>query len=124
MLVALASRHQQTQLQETQRLKQLADMECQKAAAAALHARSLEVQLAASAAAVQDAQRSQVELQQQVTRLQLSDNEGAEREKQLQLQRLVGTQCWGLQHASQHENGPSKGTSSHSKPTATQGVAM
>lgn len=56
----------QTQLQETQRLKQVVDMECQKAAAAAMHAKTLEMQLAASAAAVQDAQRAQMELQQQV----------------------------------------------------------
>jgi len=55
-----------TQLQETQRLKQVVDMECQKAATAALHAKSLEAQLSASAAAVQEAQRSQYELQQQV----------------------------------------------------------
>lgn len=41
-------------------------MECQKAAAAAMHAKTLEMQLAASAAAVQEAQRAQMELQQQV----------------------------------------------------------
>jgi hypothetical protein len=61
--------HLQTQLQETQRLKQVVDMECQKAAAAAMHAKTLEMQLAASAAAVQDAQRAQMELQQQVRSL-------------------------------------------------------
>lgn len=41
-------------------------MEAQKAAAAALHAKALEAQLAASTAAVQDAQRAQFELQAQV----------------------------------------------------------
>jgi hypothetical protein len=56
----------QTQLQETQRLKQVVDMECQKAAAAAMHAKALEAQLTASTAALQDAQRAQFELQQQV----------------------------------------------------------
>jgi hypothetical protein len=57
----------QTQLQETQRLKQVVDIECQKAAAAAMHAKTLEAQLAASTAAVQEAQRAQFQLQQQVT---------------------------------------------------------
>jgi hypothetical protein len=47
-------------------LKQVVDMEAQKAAAAALHAKALEAQLAASTAAVQDAQRAQFELQAQV----------------------------------------------------------
>lgn len=56
----------QTQLQETQRLKQVVDIECQKAAAAAMHAKTLEAQLAASTAAVQEAQRAQFQLQQQV----------------------------------------------------------
>jgi hypothetical protein len=45
------------------------DIECQKAAAAAMHAKTLEAQLAASTAAVQEAQRAQFQLQQQVGNL-------------------------------------------------------
>jgi hypothetical protein len=56
----------QTQLQETQRLKQVVDMECQKATAAAMHAKALDAQLTASTAALQNAQQAQFELQQQV----------------------------------------------------------
>lgn len=52
-------------------MKQVVDMEAQKAAAAALHAKALEAQLAASTAAVQDAQRAQFELQAQVNGLSL-----------------------------------------------------
>lgn len=65
-LHATAALHMQTQLQETQRLKQVVDMECQKATAAAMHAKALEAQLAATTTAVQEAQRAQFELQQQV----------------------------------------------------------
>lgn len=44
-------------------------MECQKATAAAMHAKALDAQLTASTAALQDAQRAQFELQQQVRSL-------------------------------------------------------
>jgi hypothetical protein len=59
----------QAQLQETQRIKALLELESHKAAAAAVRVQALEGQLATSNAAVQEAQHAQHELQRQVRRV-------------------------------------------------------